>query len=674
MKHALNRDGSRDSSGDSRHGLWSVSKAVPWQPSVGKPKPTYKRRRYEKQGEGKKAKQEPEVDGDSIVFRWHRTAVGTGKPVPMSEKAKGKQRAEASDQATQAERQGSTRLGSDMPASSSRQSSPDPVTTPPVFWTEVFSRPDSRWMPVDPVRGLVNKRKAFDPTPTPAGTVPGTSSPAPNPLLPPRAQPKPANYYSQLPKGTKQENRMLYVMAFEEDGFARDVTRRYARDYNSKIAKHQGGQQRFQIREMQEGMPTTIAGFKDHPLYVLTRHLKQSEVIHPPPPETPEIVRRDLDAHEGRIIKAGCQPLKTVKARAATCGECGGYAGLYSRSQTEVYVPPPVVDGKIPKNDFGNIDMYASDDVAEGSCTSAIPGFDAEQIKGLPKIAKKLGFDYAEAVTGFEFRKRRANAVIEGIVIATENESAVLDAYWEHQKAEDEKAQAKKEEKALQHWIKLVQGLRIRQRLQEEYADRGTPSKAESSKKGASAKKTKRKTAVVGDEPGEASPAGETSGGFLANDDDDELEDRHGEGHGGGFLVEADDVVQAFNLPKYNPLILESTSNPFASSSRLGKQKHHHHGTEVKPDDNHPRENPQTIDYATYDLEDLEEPALSEGTMDVDVDMESEGVLVEGGVSGIEGRLRWTEDHGGVGSGCTVERGIEVAVGGSVGSSSATRR
>lgn len=34
---------------------------------------------------------------------------------------------------------------------------------------------------------------------------------------------------------------MLYVMAFEEDGFARDVTRRYARDYNSKIAKHQGG-------------------------------------------------------------------------------------------------------------------------------------------------------------------------------------------------------------------------------------------------------------------------------------------------------------------------------------------------------------------------------------------------------------------------------------------------
>lgn len=96
-------------------------------------------------------------------------------------------------------------------------------------------------MPVDPVRGIVNKRKAFDPTPTPAYAASGTSTPAPNPMLPPRAQAKPANYYSALPKGVKQENRMLYVMAFEEDGYARDVTRRYARDYNSKIAKYQGG-------------------------------------------------------------------------------------------------------------------------------------------------------------------------------------------------------------------------------------------------------------------------------------------------------------------------------------------------------------------------------------------------------------------------------------------------
>lgn len=34
---------------------------------------------------------------------------------------------------------------------------------------------------------------------------------------------------------------MLYVLAFEEDGYARDVTPRYARDYGAKVAKVQGG-------------------------------------------------------------------------------------------------------------------------------------------------------------------------------------------------------------------------------------------------------------------------------------------------------------------------------------------------------------------------------------------------------------------------------------------------
>jgi len=38
-----------------------------------------------------------------------------------------------------------------------------------------------------------------------------------------------------------QDNRLLYVLAFEEDGYAKDVTRRYAREYGGKVAKMQGG-------------------------------------------------------------------------------------------------------------------------------------------------------------------------------------------------------------------------------------------------------------------------------------------------------------------------------------------------------------------------------------------------------------------------------------------------
>ena len=173
-----------------------------------------------------------------------------------------------------------------------------------------------------------------------------------------------------------------------------------------------------------EGMPTTIGGFKDHPLYVLARHLKQTETIHPPPPETPEVGKfRGEPVYprssvvslksaetwmrtEGRIIIAGSQPLKTIKARPNTVNrvrelevlkdelrDAGHSAenvevmqGLYARSQTELYIPPPIVDvrplssladysriadtviqGKIPKNNFGNIDLYVPTMLPKGA-------------------------------------------------------------------------------------------------------------------------------------------------------------------------------------------------------------------------------------------------------------------------------------------------------------------
>lgn len=87
-----------------------------------------------------------------------------------------------------------------------------------MFWTEVFSRADAKWIPVDPVRVIVNRRKAFDPTPNPNA-----------PTKPDRRRP------------VRVENRMVYVLAFEEDGYARDVTPRYAREYGAKVSKVQQG-------------------------------------------------------------------------------------------------------------------------------------------------------------------------------------------------------------------------------------------------------------------------------------------------------------------------------------------------------------------------------------------------------------------------------------------------
>ena len=56
---------------------------------------------------------------------------------------------------------------------------------------------------------------------------------------------------------TKVENRMVYVVAFEEDGYARDVTPRYAREFGAKVSKmQQGGKGRKQWWEMVVGTMT----------------------------------------------------------------------------------------------------------------------------------------------------------------------------------------------------------------------------------------------------------------------------------------------------------------------------------------------------------------------------------------------------------------------------------
>ncbi|KAK0243924.1 hypothetical protein EDD85DRAFT_806100 [Armillaria nabsnona] len=551
MKHALMQCGSRDTGAQLFtalcRGLGLPSRlvvslqSVPWQAAVGKPKPKYDKKKKNSQV---KVPEDGEVDDETPIASTSASSLngGTfkgegqrldGAPVGKSDKAKGKEKAKPTVNLRKTKSKGNV-LGAAVPKKE------DPTSTPPVFWTEVFSRPDGRWIPIDPLRAIVNKRNVFDPT------------------------------------GISQQNRLVYVLAIEEDGYARDVTRKYARQYGAKVAKVQGGavtggggkgreawwervvstvtrpyrlnrddveDAELESAQIREGMPTTIAGFKDHPVYVLTRHLKQTEAIHPPPPDTPEMGKfrgepvyprssvvslktaENWLRSEGRSVREGVQPMKMVKSRPGTIGrmreleilkdslrEAGQTAddqaqvmhGLYARSQTELYVPKPVVDGKVPKNDFGNIDLYVPTMLPRGAVH--VP------FKGVQKLAKKLGLDYAEAVTGFEFKKRRAFPVLEGVVIAAENEQVLLDAYWESEQDAQEKARVKREEKAIKRWTRLIHGLRIRQRLQEQYAGRGEEDKATEKEKG-----------------------------------DEENQPEQG---GGGFLVGADDVVQAFHLPK----------------------------------------------------------------------------------------------------------------------------
>jgi len=254
---------------------------------------------------------------------------------------------------------------------------------------------------------------------------------------------------------------------------------------------------------------------------------------------------------EGRAPIPGEEPLKRVPYRVATTNRRRELAeaeyasgekplqGLFSREQTDWIIPPPIENGVIPKNNFGNIDLYVDSMLPEGA--AHVPR------RGTVKICKRLGIDYAEAVTGFEFGHRMAVPIITGVVIAEEHYDTVMDE-WEKDEVERVRKEDEKRTKAaLGMWRKMLMGMRIIEKVREEYGDELDDKPDEvnpwTSKKGKDAEEEARRRIM--EEKDE-----EMAGGFLPegyrveederrqpgffpvanhNDDDDD---------GGGFMVE----------------------------------------------------------------------------------------------------------------------------------------
>ncbi|KAL4807397.1 Rad4 transglutaminase-like domain-containing protein [Aspergillus unguis] len=246
---------------------------------------------------------------------------------------------------------------------------------------------------------------------------------------------------------------------------------------------------------------------------------------------------------EGREPRPREIPLKRVPIRAVTLlrkREVDDHArrtgekplqGLYSLEQTQAIIPPPIEDGIIPKNEYGNIDCFVPTMVPRGAIHIPFPG--------TARVCKKLQIDYAEAVTGFEFGSQMAVPVIEGVVVAEENEDLVKDA-WRIDNEEKRRKEARKAEaKILQTWRKFLFGLRIAQRVREEYAEDESGHLPDAVNPFAS---NKSKASSQAQTPsGISTGATEHPTGLM--DEEEAIND-----HGGGFLLGGDDDVDNGDL------------------------------------------------------------------------------------------------------------------------------
>ncbi|KAI1131347.1 Rad4 transglutaminase-like domain-containing protein [Nemania abortiva] len=248
-------------------------------------------------------------------------------------------------------------------------------------------------------------------------------------------------------------------------------------------------------KEVKEG-EETLQYYKTSKEYVLRRHLKREEALLPDAvpvktfrnkgkggkvEEEDVYLRKDVVSvksaetwhKQGRAPIDGAQPLKHAPYRAATTNrrreiaEAEAATGqkvlqpLYSFDQTDWIIPDPIKDGIIPKNEYGNIDMFAEHMCPEGAVH--VP------FRGAVRVCKRLEIDYAEAVVGFEFGHRMAVPVIQGVVIAQEHYERLIEELEKYEAEKARKEDEKRRKAALSTWRRFLMGLRIADRIRQDY-------------------------------------------------------------------------------------------------------------------------------------------------------------------------------------------------------------
>ena len=155
------------------------------------------------------------------------------------------------------------------------------------------------------------------------------------------------------------------------------------------------------------------------------------------------------------------------------------------------------------------------------------------------KVCKRLGIDYAEAVTGFDFGNRIAIPLLTGVVIAEENQDMVMEAWKEDEQERRVKEEGKREKGALVLWRKWMMGLRILHRVNLEYGDNNGTQIADelnpfTNSKGMKVSESSKKLASLSPAATQDGSRGSArSNGFICAEPDDF--------EGGGFLLDDDE-------------------------------------------------------------------------------------------------------------------------------------
>jgi len=141
-------------------------------------------------------------------------------------------------------------------------------------------------------------------------------------------------------------------------------------------------------------------------------------------------------------------------------------SGLFGEWQTVPFEPAIAENGKVPRNAFGNVDLYQECMLPIGCVW--IRDLEA---KLFSKVCRQLDVDCAKACTGFDGKK--GYPVIDGYIICQEFEDAVKMAYDEIKEIEYQKNREKIRARAKKNWRHLVHVYFIQKKVRKLYGDKG---------------------------------------------------------------------------------------------------------------------------------------------------------------------------------------------------------
>lgn len=216
-------------------------------------------------------------------------------------------------------------------------------------------------------------------------------------------------------------------------------------------------------------------------MYALKRHLLKFEGIYPVDAPTLGFVRgepvyarecvhilhsRELWVKHARVVKLGETPYKIVKARPKYDRATNRMLEaqpleIFGFWQTGPYEPPVAENGIVPRNAYGNVELFKPEMLPIGTRHLQLPS--------LFRTCKKMNVDCAQAVIGFDFHSGSSHPTFDGFVVCEEFADAVVEQWFLDQQEADRKEEEKIQARVWGNWKKLIKGLLIRERLKRKF-------------------------------------------------------------------------------------------------------------------------------------------------------------------------------------------------------------